>query len=188
VEMNSSMLDAEYDRKIKSGCSGTLLGPDPVKKQYLWENIKVRVCDYKVGSDTVGGGLECATEDRLPLKNLYCRVLQAPAVYLCASDHGCAESRFAHLESFFGQRLVVVFVVVIVGWGSGATLFCMFVIVWEVSEEGARRRTVRRVSCTKPLHSVAPGHNPARLPVFFRDCTGHGGQRAAYGPWVGPSR
>jgi hypothetical protein len=33
MEKNSSMLDAEYERKIKSACSGTLSGPDPVKKQ-----------------------------------------------------------------------------------------------------------------------------------------------------------
>ncbi len=30
-------------------------------------------------------------------------------------------------------------VVVTVGWGSGTTLVCTFVIVWEVSEEGARQ-------------------------------------------------
>jgi hypothetical protein len=29
--------------------------------------------------------------------------------------------------------------VVTVGWGSGTTLVCTFVTVWEVSEEGARR-------------------------------------------------
>jgi hypothetical protein len=33
----------------------------------------------------------------------------------------------------------MVLVVVTVGWGSGTTLVCTFVIVWEVSEEGARR-------------------------------------------------
>ena len=34
------MLDAEYERKIKSECSGTLSGPDPMK------NINVRVCHF----------------------------------------------------------------------------------------------------------------------------------------------
>jgi len=38
----------------------------------------------------------------------------------------------------------VVLVVVIVSWGSGATLVCTFVIVWEVNEEGVRWRTVWR--------------------------------------------
>jgi hypothetical protein len=46
------MLDAGYERKIKSEFSGTLSGPDPVKKQYLWENINVRVCHYKIGTRT----------------------------------------------------------------------------------------------------------------------------------------
>jgi hypothetical protein len=35
------MLDAEYERKIKSECSaGTLSGPDPVK------NINIQVCHF----------------------------------------------------------------------------------------------------------------------------------------------
>jgi len=38
----------------------------------------------------------------------------------------------------------MVLMVVIVGWGSGTALVCMFVIVWEVSEEGMRWRTVQR--------------------------------------------
>ena len=40
VERNSSMLDAECDRKIKSECSGTLSGPHPVK------NINAQVCHF----------------------------------------------------------------------------------------------------------------------------------------------
>jgi hypothetical protein len=37
------MLDAECERHMKSECSGTLSGPDPVKKQYLWEKINDQV-------------------------------------------------------------------------------------------------------------------------------------------------
>ena len=40
------MLDVEYDRRIKWECSDTLLGPDPVKKQQLWENINIRVFHF----------------------------------------------------------------------------------------------------------------------------------------------
>jgi hypothetical protein len=40
VERNSSMLDAEYERKIRSERSGTLSGPDLVK------NINVPVCHF----------------------------------------------------------------------------------------------------------------------------------------------